>query len=90
MVNALPFSYKAPSAWNQLPVSVHHASSVSSFKSSLKTSLLTNLFISVVVLQTLAGHTTEQPPKKKFSNKKKMLVQFHDCTVYVGWVAVCV
>ena len=32
------FSYQVPVTWNQLPVSVCHSSSVSSFKSSLKTS----------------------------------------------------
>ena len=31
------FSYQAPVIWNQLPVSVRHSTSVSSFKSSLKT-----------------------------------------------------
>ena len=31
-----PFSYQAPVMWNQLPVSIHHSTSVSSFKSSLK------------------------------------------------------
>ena len=30
------FSYQAPVNWNQLPVSVHHSTSVSSFISSLK------------------------------------------------------
>ena len=33
------FSYQAPVIWNQLPVSVRHSTSVSSFKSSLKTFL---------------------------------------------------
>ena len=33
------FSYQAPVIWNQLPVSVRHPTSVSSFKSSLKTCL---------------------------------------------------
>ena len=33
------FSYQAPTTWNQLPASIRHASSVSSFKSSLKTLL---------------------------------------------------
>ena len=30
------FSYKAATAWNQLPVTIHHSSSGSSFKFSLK------------------------------------------------------
>ena len=34
------FSYQATVIWNQLPVSVRHSTSVSSFKSSLKTSFL--------------------------------------------------
>ena len=34
------FSYQAPLIWNQLPVSVRHSTSVSSFKSSLKTFLI--------------------------------------------------
>ena len=33
------FSYQTPAFWNQLPVSVRHSTSVSSFKSSLKTFL---------------------------------------------------
>ena len=33
------FSYQAPTTWNQLPASIHQASSVSSFKSSSKTFL---------------------------------------------------
>ena len=41
------FSYQAPVIWNQLPVSVHHSSSVSSFKSSLKTFLFLKTFSSV-------------------------------------------
>jgi hypothetical protein len=41
------FSYQAPTTWNQLPVSVRHASSVSSFKSSLKTYLFSQTFSSV-------------------------------------------
>ena len=36
------FSYQAPVIWNQLPVSVRHSTSVSSFKSSLKTFLFKN------------------------------------------------
>ena len=35
-----PFSYQAPATWNQLPVSVRHATSVSSLKSPLKPVLL--------------------------------------------------
>ena len=41
------FSYHAPVIWNQLPVSVHHSASVSSFKSSLKTFLFLKTFSSV-------------------------------------------
>ena len=41
------FSYQAPVIWNQLPVSVHHSTSVSSFKSSLKTFLFLKTFSSV-------------------------------------------
>ena len=41
------FSYQAPLIWNQLPVSVHHSTSVSSFKSSLKTFLFKKIFSSV-------------------------------------------
>ena len=37
------FSYQDPVMWNQLPVSVRHSTSVSSFKSSLKSSLKTIL-----------------------------------------------
>ena len=33
------FSYQAPDIWNQLPVSVRHSTSVSSFKSSVETFL---------------------------------------------------
>ena len=42
-----PFSYHAPVIWNQLPVSVRHSTSVSSFKSSLKTFLFLKTFSSV-------------------------------------------
>ena len=38
------FSYQAPVIWNQLPVSVRHSTSVSSFKSSLKTFLFLKTF----------------------------------------------
>ena len=38
------FSYQAPATWNKLPASIRHASSVSSFKSSLKTFLFLNFF----------------------------------------------
>ena len=41
------FSYQAPFIWNQLPVSVHHSTSVSSCKSSLKTFLFLKTFSSV-------------------------------------------
>ena len=41
------FSYQAPVIWNQLPVSVCHSTSVSSFKSSLKTFLFLKTFCSV-------------------------------------------
>ena len=41
------FSYQAPVIWNQLPVSVRHSASVSSFKSSLKTFLFLKPFSSV-------------------------------------------
>ena len=41
------FSYQAPVIWNQLPVSVRHSTSVSSFKSSLKTFLFLKTFSSV-------------------------------------------
>ena len=42
VVSAL--SYQAPVIWNQLPVSVRHSTSVSSFKSSLKTFLFLKTF----------------------------------------------
>ena len=38
------FSYQAAAALKQLPVSVHHASSITSFKSSLKTFLFSHHF----------------------------------------------
>ena len=41
------FSYQAPVIWNQLPVSVRHSTSVSSFKSSLKNFLFLKTFSSV-------------------------------------------
>lgn len=41
------FSYQAPASWSQLPVSICHASFVSSFKSSLKTFLFSQPFSSV-------------------------------------------
>ena len=41
------FSYQAPVIWNQLPVSVCHSASVSSFKSSLKTFFFLKTFSSV-------------------------------------------
>ena len=41
------FSYQVPVIWNQLPVSVRHSTSVSSFKSSLKTFLFLKTFSSV-------------------------------------------
>ena len=41
------FSYQAPFIWNQLPVSVRHSASVSSFKSSLKTFNFLKTFSSV-------------------------------------------
>ena len=41
------FSYQAPVIWNQLPVSVRHSTSVSSFKSSLKIFLFLKPFSSV-------------------------------------------
>ena len=40
------FSHQAPVIWNQLPVSVRHSTSVSSFKSSLKTFLFLKTFSS--------------------------------------------
>ena len=40
-------SYQAPTTWNKLPASIRHASSVSSFKSSLKTFLFSKTFSSV-------------------------------------------
>ena len=43
------FSYQAPVIWNQLPVSVRHSISVSSFKSSLKTVLFLKTFSSVLL-----------------------------------------
>ena len=36
------FSYQSPVTWNQLPVSARHSTSVSPFKSSLKTFLFKN------------------------------------------------
>ena len=41
------FSYQAPVIWNQLPVSVRRSTSVSSFKSPLKTFLFLKTFSSV-------------------------------------------
>ena len=41
------FSYQVPVIWNQLPVSVRHSTSVSSFKSSLKTFIFLKTFSSV-------------------------------------------
>ena len=41
------FLYQAPVIWNQLPVSVRHSASVTSFKSSLKTFLFLKTFSSV-------------------------------------------
>ena len=41
------FSYQAPTTWNKLPASIRYASSVSSFKSSLKTFLFSKTFSSV-------------------------------------------
>ena len=43
------FSYQAPVIWNQLPVSVRHSTSVSSFTSSLKTFLFLKTFSSVTL-----------------------------------------
>ena len=45
------FSYQALDIWNQLPVSVRHSTSVSSFKSSLKTFLFfKHFFFSLIAL----------------------------------------
>ena len=41
------FSYQAPTTWNKLPASIRHASSVSSFKSSMKTVLFSKTVPSV-------------------------------------------
>ena len=41
------FSYQARTTWDKLPESIRHASSVSSFKPSLKTFLLSKSFSSV-------------------------------------------
>ena len=41
------FSYQAPITWNKLPASIHHTSSVSSFRSSLKTFLFSKTYSSV-------------------------------------------
>ena len=41
------FSFQAPDIWNQLPVFVRHSTSVSSFKSSLKTFLFLKTFSAV-------------------------------------------
>ena len=38
-------TYQAPVIWNQLPVSVHHSTAVSYFKSSLKTFLFLKTFL---------------------------------------------
>ena len=48
------FCYQAPTTWNQFPVSVCHATCVSSFKSSLKTILLSKAFSSVPLLQDVS------------------------------------
>ena len=49
------FSYQASVIWNQLPVSVCHSTSVSSFQSSLKNlSLLKNLFFTPIALTGFA------------------------------------
>ena len=42
------FSYQAPTTRNKLPASIRHASSASSFKSSLKTFLFSKTFSSVL------------------------------------------
>ena len=47
------FSYQAPTKWNKLPASVRHASSVSSFKSSLKTFLFLETFFSPPALRCM-------------------------------------
>ena len=47
VVSTLSQSYQAPVIWNQLPVSVRHSTSVSSFKSSLKTFPFLKTFPSV-------------------------------------------
>ena len=41
------FSYQAPTTWTNLPASLRHASSVSCFRSSLKTFLFSKTFSSV-------------------------------------------
>ena len=41
------FSYRAPATWKKLPASIRHASSVSSFRSSLKTFLFSKTFSSI-------------------------------------------
>ena len=45
------FSYRAPVIWNQLSVSARHSTSVSSFKSSLKTFLFLKTFSSFSFLR---------------------------------------
>ena len=45
-----PLSYQAPVVWSQLPVFVHHSTSVGSFKSSMKTFLFKNFFIGSIAL----------------------------------------
>ena len=41
---ALSFSYAGPSVWNNLPQTLHHSDSTSSFKAALKTHLFNNYF----------------------------------------------
>ena len=45
------FSYRAPATWKKLPASIRHASSVSSFRSTLKTFLFKNIFFSPPALR---------------------------------------
>ena len=47
------FSYQAPTTWNKLPASIRHASSVMSFKSSLKTFLFLKNFFNPLALRCL-------------------------------------
>ena len=81
------FSHQAPTVWNQLPVSVHHASYVNPFKILFESQfLLTNFEITLAV-----DIMAEQAPKnKKNKNKPHILVQFYDINLNIWLIDMCV